>query len=71
MKRRSVASIRLLCVLCALAVSGNAAAESAQEVVDTIVRFAQTGEVGDGKIFLSDLTDVVRIRTSESGRAAI
>ena len=45
--------------------------DRAQEVVDTIVRVAQTGEVGDGKIFLSDLVDVVRIRTGESGGAAI
>ena len=43
--------------------------DRAQEVVDTIVRSAQTGEVGDGKIFLCDLTDFIRIRTSESGRA--
>ena len=40
-------------------------------VIDTIVRSAQTGQVGDGKIFVSDLTYVVRIRTAESGEGAI
>ena len=36
-----------------------------------ITEAAKTGQVGDGKIFVSDLTDVVRIRTGESGEAAI
>ena len=40
-------------------------------VIDTIVRAAQTGQVGDGKIFVNDLTEVVRIRTGESGEEAI
>jgi len=42
-----------------------------QTVLDAIVTAAQTGQVGDGKIFISDLSDVVRIRTGESGEAAI
>jgi nitrogen regulatory protein P-II 1 len=41
-----------------------------QTVLDAIVRSAQTGQVGDGKIFVSDLSDVVRIRTGESGEGA-
>ena len=45
--------------------------EKAQEVVDLIREAAVTGEVGDGKIFLYPLTDVIRIRTGESGRAAM
>jgi nitrogen regulatory protein P-II 1 len=40
-------------------------------VVETICKTAETGQVGDGKIFISDLTDVVRIRTGESGGEAI
>lgn len=40
-------------------------------VVDTIVKAAQTGQIGDGKIFVSDLGNAVRIRTGESGDAAI
>jgi nitrogen regulatory protein P-II 1 len=39
--------------------------------VDTIVRTAQTGQIGDGKIFVSDLADVIRIRTGETGGSAL
>jgi nitrogen regulatory protein P-II 1 len=42
-----------------------------QQVVDAIVRKAHTGKIGDGKIFVSDLTDVIRIRTSEHGDDAV
>jgi len=47
------------------------AAEKCQSVIDTIVRSAGTGQVGDGKIFVSDLTQAVRIRTGEAGRDAV
>jgi nitrogen regulatory protein P-II 1 len=39
--------------------------------IDAITRAAKTGQVGDGKIFVTDLADVVRIRTGESGDQAI
>src|SRR4029077_11349345 len=39
-------------------------------IIDTIVNAARTGQVGDGKIFVSALTDVVRIRTGETNAAA-
>ena len=42
-----------------------------QTVLDTIVQFARTGEVGDGKIFVSDLTQTIRIRTGELGTEAL
>ncbi len=42
-----------------------------QTVIDTIVKAAQTGQIGDGKIFVSDLTEVVRIRTGETGSDAM
>jgi nitrogen regulatory protein P-II 1 len=42
----------------------------AQLVLDTIMHAAQTGQVGDGKIFVTDLSNVVRIRTGESGEGA-
>jgi nitrogen regulatory protein P-II 1 len=42
-----------------------------QSVLDTIMRSAHTGQVGDGKIFVSDLSDVIRIRTGESGQQAV
>lgn len=42
-----------------------------QMVVDTILKAAQTGQIGDGKIFVSDLADTVRIRTGETGPEAL
>ncbi len=45
--------------------------ETLQDVIDTIMRSAQTGQIGDGKIFISDLTDTVRIRTGETGGDAL
>jgi nitrogen regulatory protein P-II 1 len=40
-------------------------------VMETIIQATQTGQVGDGKIFVSELVEVVRIRTGESGERAI
>jgi nitrogen regulatory protein PII len=40
-------------------------------VVDTIVRAAKTGSIGDGKIFVTNLGEVIRIRTGESGDRAL
>ncbi len=45
--------------------------EKYQNIVETIVETASTGSVGDGKIFISEMLDAVRIRTGESGEAAI
>jgi nitrogen regulatory protein P-II 1 len=45
--------------------------EQLQTVLDTVHRAARTGQVGDGKMFVSELVDVVRIRTGESGAGAI
>jgi nitrogen regulatory protein P-II 2 len=42
-----------------------------QKVMDTIVRSAKSGSVGDGKIFVSDISHVVRIRTGETGESAL
>ncbi|MEZ6130096.1 MAG: P-II family nitrogen regulator [Planctomycetaceae bacterium] len=41
------------------------------KVVDAIVTTARTGQVGDGKIFVSDVGKVIRIRTGESDESAI
>ncbi|MBU0560448.1 MAG: P-II family nitrogen regulator [Bacteroidetes bacterium] len=41
------------------------------EVVNTIQRIAHTGNPGDGKIFVYDVNDVVKIRTNERGESAI
>ena len=43
----------------------------AEDVINTIMRAAQTGRIGDGKIFVIDLQDIVRIRTGERGEDAI
>ena len=45
--------------------------EKVSQVVETIQKTAQTGNVGDGKIFVSDVADVIRIRTGEKGKEAI
>jgi nitrogen regulatory protein P-II 1 len=45
--------------------------EKAQEVVSTIVEAARTGNVGDGKIFVLPVEEVIRVRTGETGRDAI
>lgn len=41
------------------------------DVVDAIMKSAQTGRIGDGKIFVTDLVDTIRIRTGERGEDAI
>ena len=40
-------------------------------VIETIVSTTRSGEIGDGKIFISQISDVVRVRTGESGDSAI
>jgi nitrogen regulatory protein P-II 1 len=42
-----------------------------EEVVNSIVKTAQTGRIGDGKIFITNLEEAVRIRTGERGEDAI
>ena len=45
--------------------------ENLDKVIKAIETAAQTNEIGDGKIFVTDLTKVIRIRTGESGPEAI
>ena len=42
-----------------------------QSVLDAVTKSANTGKIGDGKIFVSELSEVIRIRTGESGAAAL
>lgn len=42
-----------------------------ENIVDTIAKTAQTGYIGDGKVFISPVEDVIRIRTGERGDNAI
>ena len=44
---------------------------AAEKVVEAIQQAANTGKIGDGKIFVQNLTDAVRIRTGESGSEAL
>ncbi len=46
-------------------------AEDAPKVLETIIKAAKTGNIGDGKIFVSTLDDAIRIRTEESGESAL
>ena len=41
------------------------------EVVDCLCRAARTGKIGDGKVFVTDVVDSVRIRTGERGEEAV
>ena len=45
--------------------------DEVERVVEALVNAARTGRIGDGKIFVSELTDVIRIRTGERGSQAI
>jgi len=45
--------------------------EDLTAVLDTIMRAAHTGQVGDGKIFVSDLSQIIRIRTGEVDQDAL
>ena len=43
----------------------------ADRIIQAIIKAAKTGSVGDGKIFVSDVRDVIKIRTGERGESAI
>ena len=45
--------------------------KEASRVIDTMLRTARTGKTGDGKIFITQLTEVIRIRTGETGESAL
>lgn len=45
--------------------------DQVEEVVDVIIKTNQTGHVGDGKIFVCPLKEVVRVRTGETGKDAV
>ncbi|MBN2896176.1 MAG: P-II family nitrogen regulator, partial [Campylobacterales bacterium] len=45
--------------------------DQVDQVVNTVVEAARTGKIGDGKIFVSDISKIVRIRTGEVDSEAI
>jgi nitrogen regulatory protein P-II 1 len=44
---------------------------SVEAAVEAIIKAAKTGKIGDGKVFVSSLENVIRIRTEETGEAAV
>jgi len=60
-----VAPVRMFCIEVVLS------DEMVDKAVDAIRRAAQTGRIGDGKIFVSKIEEAIRIRTGESGLDAI
>ena len=46
-------------------------AEMLEKAVEAIQNAAKTGRIGDGKIFVSDISEVIRIRTGETGQEAV
>ena len=48
-----------------------AAPDAVERIVDAISAAAKTGKIGDGKVWVADLDSVQRIRTGESGQAAV
>ena len=45
--------------------------DARDKVISTIIKGAQTGQIGDGKIFVTPIADAIRIRTGETGKAAL
>ncbi len=45
--------------------------EKVEQAIEIILRCAKSGEIGDGKIFITSVEDAIRIRTGESGESAI
>ncbi|PYT20058.1 MAG: P-II family nitrogen regulator [Acidobacteria bacterium] len=45
--------------------------QRSEEVIEALARAAQTGKIGDGKIFISDVSEAVRIRNGDRGEAAL
>ncbi len=45
--------------------------EMVDQVIESITKAANTGKIGDGKIFVSDLSQIIRIRTGETGADAV
>jgi nitrogen regulatory protein P-II 1 len=45
--------------------------EDLEDALEAIAKAAQTGEIGDGKVFVSEILDAIRVRTGERGDAAL
>lgn len=47
------------------------AEEMAERVIETVQNIAQTGKIGDGKIFVFEMSEAIRVRTGETGEGAL
>ena len=45
--------------------------EMAERVIETVQNIAQTGKIGDGKIFVFEMSEAIRVRTGETGEGAL
>ena len=45
--------------------------EAVDKVINAVIKSAQTGQIGDGKIFVSEVLDAIRIRTEERGNSVV
>ena len=45
--------------------------DNAKQIIDTILQTARTGQIGDGKIFVTNLEQTIRIRTGETGEESL
>jgi nitrogen regulatory protein P-II 1 len=45
--------------------------DKVESIIDAVIQISSTGQIGDGKIFVSDVLDVIRVRTKERGNSAI
>ena len=45
--------------------------EQLENAITAILKVAKTGQIGDGKLFISEVTDAIRVRTGERGAAAV
>ena len=51
--------------------NGNCCPDNSEALIDAIIGAARMGEIGDGKIFVTDIRDAIRIRTGERGDIAL
>ena len=70
-RKRRVIAYQTLLVLPKIKVEVVVPDDQAQQVVDTVVSAAKTGRIGDGKVFVVPIDEVVRIRTGETGPDAL
>ena len=69
MTYRAISGRRICCRFFRLEIAADDSA--VDQIIEVLTKAASTGKIGDGKIFVSDLEQVIRIRTGESGPDAL